>query len=756
MRRLFALIGFTYLLTLAAAVSFGGTVSLILCNVCLLSFGALLFFRHKLDIRVFSLVLLTAAMALGSFSAYEKSHVAPMDALDGQTVVLTGRLCDLPYTQYGNYYYVLEVSELKLAEEGAPPIAVKPQKIRLTTQNPLELDLGEELGGKAHLFLPSGGDGFSSRSYYASKGILMMGFLYEYEGYTITPCSSISLYDYALRLRQTMTNAISSLLPEEEAGLLSAAVFGDRRSLSNDVRNDFVDSGIYHVLVVSGLHMSLISMLLLRLLRWFRVPRRLSIGLTAAVVLCFMAVTGFSPSVLRSGIMILIMLGGLLLHRKTDAINSLGIAVFLICFWNPYGAADLGLLLSFASTLGILVLTPRLQGLFREKCRWYTKERLGFCYRPISYMVNTLAVTIGVTVFTLPIFIVSGRSISLVAPLSNLLFLLPATGMIQTGFLAAIFSLLPVTTFLAEPLGLVAGLLGKFLLWGTHLLAGLPFATVSPSQDFVVLWLMGSLLILAFLLLFCRRRWMYSFGALLSCVLLMTGVFSNQILRADWVRVGVLDVGTGISVVLSKNHQAAVLGCGGKRTDVLEEYLQQEGVREITYLQLTSGDQREKKNALILLESYPVQNILLEQGQSTSTLDRGLAKAEKVSYYQNSADVRMLEDVTLHLDGSYSTHGIYGTIKELSFLMMGQSYVPGGKNVEKGAVDFLIADALPENSTGSVAVTTILSRESDELEILPGKGYLEQETVNLYTTGGKGNLILDIGPEKSVKIRRGS
>ena len=73
-------------------------------------------------------------------------------------------------------------------------------------------------------------------------------------------------------------------------------------------------------------------------------------------VLCFMAVTCFQASVCRSGVMCLVVLAGDLLSRRADSLNSLGIAVLLLGLENAYAAADIGLLLSFSATLGLILL----------------------------------------------------------------------------------------------------------------------------------------------------------------------------------------------------------------------------------------------------------------------------------------------------------------------------------------------------------------------------------------------------------------
>lgn len=757
MRRLFALIGFPYLVALAAAVYFGSTISLILCNICIITFGVLLFLRKKLDIRIYAIALLSAALALGSFSVYATNHVEPISALDGQKVTITGKLCELPYEQYNKHYYILEIESLKPAEEGTMDSLPVPDKIRISTQVPLRINLYDSITGNVRLYAPNGEDGFSSKSYYASKGITMLGFLYEYEPYTITPAEGKPLYYYALRMREAMVQAIKSSLPEREAGLLSAAVVGDMQNLDPEMKADFLASGTYHMLVVSGQHMTIISMFLLRLFHRVRLPRKLSLCLTAVAVLCFMAITGFSPSILRSGIMVLLMLGGMFVHRKTDAVNALGFAVFLICFLNPYAAADLGLLLSFASTLGMLVLSPKLTNLLKEKRISFTKHSKQKKLRHgIHNLIESLSVTVGVTICTLPIYILSGREISLIAPIANLIFLLPSTLMIQCGFLASVLNLLPAFQFLGKPLALLAGLLGKFFIWGTDILAKIPFAAVSPTHGFVSLWLIFSLCILAYLLLFYHKKQGYLIGGLLSVIVLFVGIFSYNLGKADLVRVAVLDVGDGISVVLSKNGKAAVLGCEGYRAEPIRSYLKTEGVKEITYLQLTSGENQEKKNAAELLSWYPVEHLLLEKSCFIDgMLEKELAKAEEVSYYQEDAEITLLGEVTVQLDGPYQECGIYFTVRDVSFLIVSESYVSDPTALEKQTADILITDGLPESAMGGAHMTTVLSMEEEDLQVLYNRAYLETETVNIYTTGGRGNLLMDVEQERKLKIRRG-
>lgn len=234
----------------------------------LFSFGFLvtLFLPRLRATGVFPVALLTVSLAFGSFSAAAQS-AAPLQAFAGKDAVITGTVCELPYQAYNRFYYVVEVNDSSLGNTSST------LKIRLSTQKALQVEPYSRIKGKVHLFLPTGGEGYSSRTYYASKGITMFAFLYEYEHVEVHPPVQKPPYYYALKLRSALLQSVHSMLPPEQAKLVNGVVFGDRTSLSDEVSSDFRTIGISHILSVSGLHMATMAELILMLLLFLRFPR---------------------------------------------------------------------------------------------------------------------------------------------------------------------------------------------------------------------------------------------------------------------------------------------------------------------------------------------------------------------------------------------------------------------------------------------------------------------------------------------------
>ncbi len=157
MKRPLVLVGICYLLTQAAAVFFGAGVLKILFFVCAGGFAVTFVYWRTRRARVFPVAFLAAAVAFGSFCLYTRFAVEPSRALDGRDETVTATVCELPVNQYGRWYYVLQIDSVD--DKTAP----QRFRIRLSSQRALSVEPYSRIRGKIHLFLPQGGDGYSSR-----------------------------------------------------------------------------------------------------------------------------------------------------------------------------------------------------------------------------------------------------------------------------------------------------------------------------------------------------------------------------------------------------------------------------------------------------------------------------------------------------------------------------------------------------------------------------------------------------------------
>lgn len=740
MKRPLVLVGFSYLLTLAAAVYFGAKLSIPFACLCLLGFLLTMLIPKTRVVGVFPLAFLTMSLAFGSFYIYNISAIAPSAALAEKDAVITGTVCELPYQAYNRFYYVVEVKELSISN------APKTMKIRLSSQNALNVEPYSQIKARVHFFLPKGGEGYSSRSYYASKGITLFAYLYEYDPVHVTPPSQKPLYYYALRLRKTLLKSVRSMLPPDEAALVNGVLFGDTASLSAQVNNDFKTIGISHILSVSGLHMTTMAQLLMLLLLFLKIPKKPAAAVAGIGVVCFMAVTCFVPSVVRSGIMCLLYLAGIVFSRRPDSLNSLCAAVLLIGIVNPYAAADIGLLLSFSATLGLILLSApvsRYLNLKTDKIK-----AISPLVRGVNGIIGT---TIGAVLFTLPIIIVSFGNVSLIAPVSNLLELVPSTLMMNFAAIASVLNLIAPYSYLAMPFALAAGLLAKYMQACAHWLAQIPYASISASYGFVRIWLAGTILLFAATFLMMKTKQLLKISAWLSAILLLTGIFSYQLSVQNVTRLAILDVGTAQAAVLTRNGHAAVIGCGGFSSVPIRNYLHEHGITQLDCIQLLTSQSEESKNAADLIKEFAPKHLVMKDDDCLDGfLEKEVSRVKKLSYYQESASIDLWSSVELALYSAGAASAARVTVNQTTILIS-----PDGVKLQALPNDWLDSDFVAVSSLSEdmkLSNPAYLFLSMDEQDFL--KSASKAKGYPIIVTGGTGNIVLEMKENRTLNIRR--
>lgn len=745
MRRPLALVGFTYLLALVTAVYFGESAALILAVLSFVLFLVTICIKSCRANKAMPVAFAVAAVAFCVYAVYSVHQIKPVQSFDNRDATISGVICELPYKSYNRYYYVIQTDSVDL--QGAP----QSMKVRVSASHALEADVYDRVQGRVHLFLPSGGEtGFSSQSYYESKGIYMLAYLYDYEDVQVTSTVNRPLYYYALKGRQAMLTALRILLPPEQASLAGGILLGDKQSLSEQVTTDFRDIGVSHLLAVSGLHTAMIGQILMLFFLFLKIPKKLSAVLSMSGLLCFMAVTGFTPSVVRAGIMSIVYLAGILFSRKSDALNSLGISVLILTVGNPAAAGDVGLLLSFSATLGLILLCDKIDAWFRNKT-----DKLRYGKGFIKGVTATISSTLAATLFTLPIVILTFGQISTVSILANILLVFPSTVMMLCAAMAALLSFTGMFQFLAMPFALITGVLNNYLAACAHLLADIPFAAVSVTQSFVLLWLAATLVLIAVAFYLRKDLKMLKTVSLLSVILLLTGVFSYQLSMRNVTQLAVLQTGDGCSVVVTKGRHAAVLCCGGSglAASEVQGFLRARNCKQLDYMLLPQIAEEASSGAAGVLQKYHSSALLYPEDDS---MDENLARSVEQngnSYlFANKVQSKVWGEIDLSVVAADKASFTVVRINGIAFLIC-----PAGGDVssltrEERVCDFFIAGKLPQNSSSISAAYTILSMEEET--VADTWSHLSTENGNPILTATQGNILIDTYSNGTVCIRR--
>jgi competence protein ComEC len=390
---------------------------------------------------------------------------------------------------------------------------------------------------------------------------------------------------YPARLGLMMREMICSRVDADTAAFLLAILTGDRSRLREDTwfYSMLRSSGVAHCVAVSGMHLSFLMSFL-----YFFLGRGKPAALACIpVTLLFMAVTGFTASVVRAGIMQLAVCVAVLTKHEYDSLSALALALLVLVLANPYCVQNAGLLLSFGSTLGILLFMPELLEWLPDLPKKTGRRN------PLAALVrfarSSLAVSLSASVFTVPLTALFFGQVSLLAPLTNLLVLWAVSLCFSLGLLSLPLGLIPGSgPWLQYPLRLLVGWIR--LIAGT--LGSFPLAAVYTRSVYIRCWLLLSgLTFLVYRAVPALRPCIGSYILTVLAALALFWGFSVLEPRQDDLWICALDVGQGQCIAVTNGDSAVLLDCGGSLSanagDIAAEYLFSLGKMQADALVLT-------------------------------------------------------------------------------------------------------------------------------------------------------------------------
>lgn len=613
MKRPLALVGFSFLIALIAAYYMGVLVSAIVGGVLLLAGGAAALARLR-DRRP-AAGLLAAGIACLVFAAVEYGQFQPFAGLDGQTVTVRATLVELSENRNGKYYYLLEASSF----DGAA--LEKSCKIRLSADEPLDVQPYDELVGSMRLRVPENtpGTGFDAEQYYRSQGIALTATAAE-TPQVLVNTGRKPLYAYALAARQWMRQTLDGQLSADAAALARGILLGDTDGLSSEVTEDFRQTGVSHLLAVSGLHLTVLLTMLLWLGRRLFLRRRPLLIVAAALVALFMAVTGFPKSMLRAGLMCMFTLAGDFFYEEPDSLNSLGGAVLVILLFDPLAALDVGFQLSVASTFGLIALAPRMSapclgwlGLARGVDGG---ERPALWRRAGGWLVRTLMVPAAVTVCTLPVLALSFGTVSLISPVANFLLLYAGNAVLGAAAVLCLLAAFPLPGMVLAPVRLLCEGLARYMLAVTGGLTRVPMATASLLPAAAKLCVLFVLAAVALWALGGGRRVRGRLCALCCALVLCSSVLTQQLTRYNQLQISLWGTESSACVVLQRNGRAVILDPDGFSAEsVARRLCAASGVYAVDCVLARAGDDGQLARLETLQTRLPVQSAVLLGGE---------------------------------------------------------------------------------------------------------------------------------------------
>ncbi len=326
------------------------------------------------------------------------------------------------------------------------------------------------LRGKIKDFSDKGGSDLIY--YYYSDGI--SGYVDEITELKVNKSDGESLSLKLSNLRERLRRK-SMLMSDEYAGnLLGALLTGERSELSGQTRLDFMRIGISHVLALSGMHLAILSLAVERLLKIFRVPKNIRGCVGILFCILYMFFVGFSVSVVRAGIMLIIRSLLSIFRICHDSVTSLFISVFFIIVFSPYAIFDVALWLSAFATLGIIIAQER-------ESDTESKTLFG---KIIKVIFDSVYASILANGATLALSVFNFGGISLLSPISTLIFSFFIEIYMYLGSIMMLFGLIYMP--LSHPFGKLLIILSDIIEWLAALMSSSDIVYIIVNYTFIL------------------------------------------------------------------------------------------------------------------------------------------------------------------------------------------------------------------------------------------------------------------------------
>lgn len=459
--------------------------------------------------------------------------------------------------------------------------------------------------------------GFNYRRYLNANGIYGIIKISNYQ------VESLETRNPIYYLQNKIRESFLLLLPDDVSSILNGIVIGETQDIPEDIKDDFRSSGIAHLLAVSGTHIAFVIAM-----SKFVFDRLVGKGYASYfIIICilfFVFLSGASPSVIRAGLMAILAIVANLLERKSNSVNNIFFAAFVLLIMNPVTLMNTGFILSFSGTIGIILLNK----VIVKKLRKFISQKT---------LVDTIGITLSAQMILLPIMAYFFHTISIVSLFTNL-FIVPVWGVVMfLTFMILIFSLFS-KALASIPAVLVTYIL-KIIVAIAKFFSYFPFFNITvirPRIFFIVIYYV-------FLYVFLSRHHYiqkYQKKILIVLVALVLMVQVSYLIPKNYIEISAIDVGQGDSFLISTSHHQKILidGGGSKDADydvgesVLVPYLLNHQITQIDLVIISHAHADHINGIFSVLEKLKVGTVMIGPQKSG---DENIEKLYRICQEKN-------------------------------------------------------------------------------------------------------------------------
>ena len=331
--------------------------------------------------------------------------------------LISGKVISYPIKSEKYQKFLLQVNKIdNKNKDGTIQVFIKPYT---EIEKHCELDLYGKINFPKG---PANFGEFDYKKYYKQLNINGTLFIYNYNQIKkITPLKKDSLQYIILSIRNDIKKYIKEYYYPVQNSFLNAVLIGDKAKIPDLIKEIFIQSGTYHLLAISGLHVGLITLIFLTIFINCRIPRKESFLLILIFIIIYNLIIGYKAPILRSSIMFIAIIFCYLFDRDRNYLNSLSLAALVILLVNPLALATISFQMSFLATAGIIIYTH----VFNKKIN----ELINIKNKCFHFFKNIFIVSFSAQIFIFPVLMFNFKQFAYISFLTNLAAI-PLTGII--------------------------------------------------------------------------------------------------------------------------------------------------------------------------------------------------------------------------------------------------------------------------------------------------------------------------------------
>ena len=541
------------------------------------------------------------------------------------------------------------------------------------TNEYMDLKYGMQIKIKGKYLSPSisrNKNGFSYKNYL--KSINIYGNI-NCEGIEVIKDNNINcIYKLCNDIKVKIKDNLNDLFSKKEGDLLLGILTGDTDEIDEEIKEDFRISNLYHMLAVSGAHVSYIILGIGLVLNNLYINKKIAYIITIFSLIFFVGIVGYSPSVTRAVIMAIVLLISYLVNRKHNIINSISLSMLIILFINPFSVYNIGFWLSYGGTIGIVFFysilaesVGRFLRKLKKKISFIINNSNSICSEKTNSIIiykansiNTLlskiknstfrmmCVTLSAQIVIMPIMILNFNTISLTFIISNLIAGYLMGAITIGGFLICIISF--ISKFISNIFSIPLNLILDVLITITKVCSKIPISVIyitTPNAIFFIIYYIFLFLVYFKKNLYRKNHLSYiqkkvliffnkielKFKKNKSKLLILISImflffFIFQKFPKD-LKIYFIDVGQGDSCLLITPYNKKILidGGGSEISDsfdvgeeVLLPYLLGRGIKTLDYIIVSHFDSDHVGGLLSIMNKIKVKNVVISvQGKES-------------------------------------------------------------------------------------------------------------------------------------------